>query len=395
MFLPLGIVLVIVIAVFAVVFFILRTHRIGVRVGVCAYIASLVTTQLMMRAIASPPFNYRFPAFLATMHCLSVWVVCIGYWAYRDVSKLSPKSLDSARRYITYVVPIACTMPFSVIFSNTALIYLGAALNSIIGSFTPVSTAILSRLLGREIVPWAWVGLCIAIGGALVISWAETASAGFKTQAPEPVMIGIGFAFFAAILRSVKVVLQDMLLSPQAYDRARQPLMSDRQLEPMHVWALQSPPMMLVSLIYTWRHEGVGSAFHHLSGFGVVAMLIATCVSSTFLNILGMVAIKELGASSMQLIGKLNTLITVACSSVLFGETLETKVLCGGALMLVGIIVFERANGEAADAKQQLVQVDRSAIKKPNEIISQDLGPNDYATCNSNTEGNIKSFNAA
>ena len=48
--------------------------------GSCLFVATLVSTQLLMRALAQPPYGYKFPGLVAVLHFTSVAVVCAAYW---------------------------------------------------------------------------------------------------------------------------------------------------------------------------------------------------------------------------------------------------------------------------------------------------------------------------
>jgi small neutral amino acid transporter SnatA (MarC family) len=150
----------------------------------------------------------------------------------------------------------------------------------------------------------------------------------------------------------VKAVLQDQLLEPAAYRgkgkegkdlehgehgeqgeqweqgeeeveekeklRERSPAQA---LSPMHVWALQAPPCTGLALAYALLTESPAQAAAELTP-QVGHMVFLTCVTATILNILGMTTMKHLGASSMQIIGKLNTIILLAFSMGFYGERL-------------------------------------------------------------------------
>jgi len=165
--------------------------------------------------------------------------------------------------------------------------------------------------------------------------------------------MGFTLSGISVLLRSSKVVLQDQLLAPAAYaeDGKNSTEPSPSSLSFMHVWALQAPPCVIVALSYASCWEDVGKAWNSLSS-EIVWLILATCVSATALNLLGMYAIKELGASSMQIIGKLNTIILCSFSVAFLGETLPPQVMVGAFITICGIAYFENAqhhNGLARD----------------------------------------------
>lgn len=335
------------VGVFVAVWLILSSRSIRVRVSTCCYVASLVVTQLVMKQLVSDPFRYGFPAIVTSLHFLFVWVICLVYFAWvRDLGKCSPSSMGSARRFLTHIVPIACSLPLSIIFNNQAMVYIGAGLNAVVGTLTPVATAALQQFFGRALSPAAWFGIVVAFQGAIVIAWAEMGDGFGQSVASSFAAQGLAFSTVAILFRSLKVVLQDMLLKPSAYTSqlpTTQDNVKEQPLPPMQLLALQSPAGFFVSAIYSLATESPSDAWNRLTP-NTALMVLCTCVSASALNILGMRAIRELGASAMQVVGKLNTIVTVALSVAFLGERLPIGVIAGACLVVLGIAIFERGN---------------------------------------------------
>ena len=68
------------------------------------------------------------------------------------------------------------------------------------------------------------------------------------------------------------------------------------------------------------------------------------------LNFLGVLALKELGASSQQIIGKLNTICVGAISVGYLNEQLSLTVVFGSAIVLSGAALVEL--GKASNPKE-------------------------------------------
>lgn len=341
---------------FCAVLGILSRHGYAVQLCTCVYIISLTLTQLLMAELSSKPFLYRYPAYVTVLHFLSCWIFSVAYWAaVGDLSKCHPRSLGHGRRFIVEVLPITITLPIAVACNNVALLYIAAGLNSVISALTPVTTALLSMAFGHTITRVAWCGLFIALAGAVLISLGE-AKAGLQVN--HTLLQGLLFALAAVVFRSLKSVLQDRILNSKHYasrgDRRCETheLLPKEPVSPMHLWALQAPPMVIVSLIYALCTENLHQALHHVSVHNL-ALILVTCISATVLNVLSAMTIQALGASLMQAIGKLNVIVTMVFSVAFLGETLPLKVVVGAAVMLVGIVVFEKAedpSSQAADA---------------------------------------------
>lgn len=154
----------------------------------------------------------------------------------------------------------------------------------------------------------------------------------FKRANPGLVLFGLLFCTMSVFLRAVKAVLQDQLLEPTAY-ASRVDLeqgkggvngASPPSLSPMHVWALTAPPYTLLAFAYAVTTESLTSAFHELTTTSIFFVLIS-CLSATILNVLGLMSVKQLGASSMQIVGKLNTIVLLALSMGFWGESMPKE----------------------------------------------------------------------
>jgi len=142
----------------------------------------------------------------------------------------------------------------------------------------------------------------------------------------------------------------DNLLAPSAYQGAKGESRAEPTLSPMHVYALQAPWSALVSIVFALCTESVSSAYGQLTA-PVIGMVGMTTISAVSLNFLGIFSLRDLGASMQQIIGKLNTICTMALSVGLLGESLPGVVLVGSGIVLLGVAIFEHGKRSAADTK--------------------------------------------
>ena len=174
----------------------------------------------------------------------------------------------------------------------------------------------------------------------------------------------------------------DVLLAPGEYSvYSSQPEQKEAPLSPMQLYSLQAPWCVLIAFLYTACTESFFQAAADLT-WGSGALIFLTCVSAVSLNFLGLVALKELGASSQQIIGKLNTVCVAAISvgylnedlgvlgnmfhfwalyflrntslcflkfclgSKFSIEELSRTVILGGVVVLAGAAIVERGKGQ-------------------------------------------------
>lgn len=356
-------------SIFSAIWIIVRPRGLVVQVCTCSFVLSLVCTQLLMKELASS-VKFRYPAIVTSLHFLSVWLVSWMFWAAQGelFHRCNPASLGSSRRFFTFVLPIAASLPLSIVFNNTSLLYMGAGLAGVVGTMAPIITAILTHFLGRRISRHGWMGVLVATCGASFIAIGE---AGDPGKEDSLVLFGLLFCTMSVFLRAVKAVLQDQLLEPTAY-ASRVDLeqgkggvngASPPSLSPMHVWALTAPPYTLLAFAYAVTTESLTSAFHELTTTSIFFVLIS-CLSATILNVLGLMSVKQLGASSMQIVGKLNTVVLLALSMGFWGESMPKEVLAGTLFVLLGVAIFERGGSmrpsKTTPPKQSQLEVDRS-----------------------------------
>eukprot|EP00927_Polykrikos_kofoidii_P062615 TRINITY_DN57417_c0_g1_i1.p1 TRINITY_DN57417_c0_g1~~TRINITY_DN57417_c0_g1_i1.p1 ORF type:complete len:366 (+),score=48.64 TRINITY_DN57417_c0_g1_i1:131-1228(+) len=333
-------------SIFGGIALILKPRGLYVQLSACSFVVSLVVTQLLMKRLSSPPMNYRFPLTVTAMHFFSVWMVCIAYWATKyDIVRFSPLSIGSYRRYFVTITPITLSLPASVALNNVAMTYVGASVNAVVGTLTPIVTAAVACVLGRGLSCYGCFGMLIACIGALVVTYGElqyaAGDAGLFGQSPT--LLGLSLSGASVIARSLKVVMQDRLLNASEYgakggDDSPGPV----PMGPMHLWALQSTPCLFVAICYSLAVERWSEAWALLT-WQVGGLILCTCASATWLNLAGMCIIKDLGASSMQIVGKMNTIVTIALSVALLGEHLPIAVVIGTVVVLFGVSIFEHA----------------------------------------------------
>ena len=312
--------------IFSAIWVIVRPRGLGVQLCTCFFVMSLVSTQLLMKDLASRQ-RFRYPATVTALHFLSVWLVSWSFWALQGelLARCDPSKALGFRRFVAFVLPIAASLPLSIVFNNTALLYMGAGLAGVVGTMAPIFTAVLTHLVGRRIQRPQWMGILVATSGASLIAMGEV---GDPTTNDGQVMLGLLFCTMSVFLRAFKAVLQDQLLEPQAYATAATDLEKQAptavSLSPMHVWALTAPPCTLLAFIYALSTEHLGSAYSELS-LTSSSVVLLSCLSATVLNILGLMSVKQLGASSMQIVGKLNTIVLLALSMGFWGESMPQE----------------------------------------------------------------------
>lgn len=323
--------------VFAGIAMAYRSHgAVGV-LHMMVYISSVIGCQLTMKYVLTA---FPHPLLMSFVHFSLTLCVVLGWkWWSTPQGERSRAPSYSPYWYTTRIAPIAISLFGTVAANNASLLYIGAALNSILGILTPVITAVLAAAFGLRITFWAWVGITIALLGDAILTCDVISSLSKGGSAFWSFITGICFSFAAMGFRAFKTVLQDAVMnSTYKFDE------EEPKVDPAELWALQGPMVVFLALICTVTWDGLGPMLALLElDWAVLGMVGLSCICAVYVNIGGMHMIKMLGAPASQIAGKLNILVTTALASAFMGERLTTFEICGASVILLGATIFERS----------------------------------------------------
>ncbi|CAJ1372990.1 unnamed protein product [Effrenium voratum] len=270
---------------FAAIWGILRPRGLRVVLSASFFVAFLVATQLSVKLVESPPYNWKYPGLLTTLHFSCVVVACALYWSWQgQPQKILPWSIPP-QRWLKTVVPVALSQPISVVFNNKAMVYAGAGVCAVIGTLSPVCTALLSSCAGRPLTVLSWGGVLVAFVGAATISWGEITSA--QEKGKSQIGQGLIYAFASLTGRCAKIVILDYMMAPLAYGGPAEGN-EEEPLSVIHVLMLTYPWGAVLSLTYALcvGGESPQQAWEQLTPqlAGFVAL---SCAFALALNFLG------------------------------------------------------------------------------------------------------------
>lgn len=124
-----------------------------------------------------------------------------------------------------------------------------------------------------------------------------------------------------------------------------------KPFDPLEVLTLQAPLMFascavasaLTESLEPWRSfrmQHVGGSRRHVAN--LVLAILFSCALSCFLAVASLSCIKLVGATSSQIVGKFNVLITSTVAMVFMHEKLEPNEIVGCILLVAGAYIFER-----------------------------------------------------
>jgi len=208
---------------------------------------------------------------------------------------------------------------------NTAVMYTGAAVASILGNNTPIFVGILSWLVFRRRPHAAfWAGLSLSLSGCLAIMFGPVSAASTPVTLSGNLLAVGGSLFFALYLITTERVRQSM----------------DTLTFNTLAIAGSIVTLLLACLLLRMPLAGFPPrAWVAMIALGLVSQLAAYCAL--------VYALGHLPATltSVGLLGQVPT--TALLAWLLLGEQLSALQIAGGAIVLVGIFVVNRGSREA------------------------------------------------
>jgi len=160
------------------------------------------------------------------------------------------------------------------------------------------------------------------------------------------VLLGLFLAFGGMVLRAMKTVIIERAVRPSRSSRpwqAQYPV-----LTPTQTLVLQTPMVVAVSFLCALADPaGLKEPIIVLTGLLERPMLalglIVNFAAAMVLQVLGLVIIRMLGATSMQLAGKFNIFIVMALSAAYTGEHIPMDEWAGALVILFAANMFTKA----------------------------------------------------
>lgn len=336
-------------AIISGVVWIFRGYGLQAQISIFLYISTLVSTQILMKCFFNVFKDFKFASFMTATHFLFSVIATEGVLRLQK----EPTSfwLLFAERpiheYFLSMGPLAACVAGSVLANNLSLMYIGAGLNALLSSLTPIVTAVLAViLLGKRYTKGGWFGMIVACSGGWVL-----AASGMSRASDNPkIMRGVLLSGIALLLRASKAVLNDRQMTDIPKDKTTQGPV--RKYKPLELLVLSSPLYFGFEIVLSAYLDGfkpyiaIAARFERspaslLSLFGFILL---TCVSSCVMTMTALQTMKLLGAPAMQIIGKLNVLITTLVAAGIMHEHIDRGEIFGGCLAVLGIYIFEKAN---------------------------------------------------
>ncbi|TIB15518.1 hypothetical protein E3P92_01649 [Wallemia ichthyophaga] len=262
-------------------------------------------------------FHFEYPVFLVTYH---LTISTIGTRVLAKFTNLLPDLKDvnmTKEIWVKKILPIGVFFSGSLIFSNTAYMYLSVSFIQMLKAFTPVAILVVSSAFGLSAMDKKTFGIVSMISsGVCIASFGEAAwnTTGFAVQV-------IAILLEASRLVMIQLILTNLKMSP---------------LTSMYFFA---PVCAVINACILPFTEG-WAPFVHLKDLG--AIVLATNASVAFgLNVAAVFLIGAASSLVLTLAGIGKDLLLIAGSAIIFGGYPTVLQLFGYSIALGGLVLFK------------------------------------------------------
>ena len=288
---------------------------------------------LMNKAILTS-WHFRYPIFLTMWHMffgtLLTQVLCRKYPA---MFKSVVEGRVTKEVVVRKIVPIAFFFSLSLIFSNTAYIYLSVSFIQMIKAFTPVNVLLLSYMLKLESNPSAMqMGIVFMICFGVAMS--SIGELNFN-------MVGFIYQILGGFCESGRLVLSDRFLKDLKLD----------SLSTLYFTA----PVCFCFLFISFMTVEYSTFDRSVLTFGFLIVLVLNGLLAFSLNIAIVLLITNTSALVLTLTGLFKDIMLVLFSVVVFFTPITTIQVFGYSISLYGMNLYKEYKTDPAIVQAKLV----------------------------------------
>jgi drug/metabolite transporter (DMT)-like permease len=270
--------------------------------------------------------KYKFPLTVTALHMIFSWVMCRMYMAWRGNS--SQNQNMGLTQQATKIFPLAACFALSVGMGNLSLEYIFPSFNQMLGASSPLITVIMMVLVtNTRYNAWAWGSMPIICGGIVLCAAKEV---NFH-------LLGALFCFGATVMRGAKSIIQGKILSSPG-----ERLDSVALLYYMAPW---SAALLVAMALITEGQEPFlllySAAGANSTGLLKVLMLLGISgLNACLLNISNFLVTFHTNAVTLQVLGNVKTVLSIAISVCIFRNPLSLSQAVGCVVCLGGVWIY-------------------------------------------------------
>lgn len=305
----------------------------SVAVPVLIYVGALSTITLSVKFVLSLN-HFPYPKLLTSLHFITGALATGGILLYRKVADGKEIPMPTVHELSMMIVPIALALELSVVANNMALVHSSASFTEILGSANCVVTMGVVAAMGMPLDPALIAPALLVAFGCGVASYGDV----------DFSLLGCILCLTACFLRSIKVALQQKLLTGKAREK----------FDPVALLFWIAVPSFVLMMGLSFATEGL-APYRKLAGLDSVAFahlqtaMILSCFNALILNLAQLYVTKHLGAVGSQLAAQMKMTLVVLGGVALFGEKITTTEIVGFAMSITGVYWFSRTDASVKE----------------------------------------------
>jgi len=267
--------------------------------------------------------HFELPATLTAVHMACSYVMsalclrtCLPANARLDPS---PETLANVRK-------LSLAFCLSVFCGNMALQYVYVSFSQMVGAASPLVTLLLSKCItDKQYAPLAYASMVPMCGGVMMCVRGEL----------DWSVMGLLLLVASSMLRGVKSIMQGSLLT--SHDETE-------KLDPLSLLKLMSKWSILLLGVYALVTGELGEIISvpELRQIHVLARVFLSGIIAFALNVCNFLVTKYTSAVTLQVLGNIKVILSIAISLLIFHNPLSTTSAAGCALTLAGVALYQR-----------------------------------------------------
>mmetsp|Transcript_8431 Transcript_8431/g.24711 ORF Transcript_8431/g.24711 Transcript_8431/m.24711 type:complete len:233 (-) Transcript_8431:62-760(-) len=219
---------------------------------------------------------------------------------------------------------------FSVFCGNMALQFVFVSFAQMVGAASPLVTLVLSKVIStKEYSALAYFSMLPMCGGVMLCVKGELNYSS----------VGLALLISSSVLRGVKSIMQGALLTSSDPAEKLDALSLLKHMSKYSIGILAAYAIVNGEIRQFLANEEVQQPH-------VLLMVLLSGVIAFALNLCNFLVTKYTSAVTLQVLGNIKVVLSIALSLVVFGNPLSTMSIMGCCLTLTGVALYQRGTSK-------------------------------------------------
>ncbi|KAJ3063095.1 hypothetical protein HDU99_004988 [Rhizoclosmatium hyalinum] len=264
--------------------------------------------------------EFPFPIFLTTCHLIFATIATRILQTQTDLLKGLQNIEMTTEVYNKAILPIGLFFSMSLVFSNSAYLYLSVPFIQMLKATTPVAVLIVGYTLGIETKDYMVLAkVSVIVVGVIVASYGEI----------EFVLLGVVLQALGILCEATRLVMVQQLLK-------------DYKMDPMVSLYYFAPVCAAMNSVACILIEGSALDFERLLNPVFILVLLLNCCIAFALNVAVVFLIGKTSSLIMCLSGIFKDILLVVVSILIWNNPLTPLQIFGYGTALAGLVWYKQ-----------------------------------------------------